>query len=321
MAVQAGVMCPYCGGKRVRQITPGEFECVTPHPGGLVPPGAGDIHPMRPCAQRFQIATSTRTPLCTCGRESIGQCKDCGAPLCGLHGTESGEFLCGTCQEDRQARKFAREAEEEQGRRIGLIDFRELVNDARKRRESWAGGATTGNDGETDLAPGSGFEHHARVPFGRVWDLVAGAILTRSPPADIMVIDGRRVAELPERWPKRGGERRKRRFEARWNEAADKLAIAAWDLEASFSSGSGIADTYSRQETPMYFGSNGVLYVGAGSQTPLGTHAGGTTHHTPDSVPEVWHEKWGAWGTIDNCHEIATGFANLVVKHSLTIDR
>ncbi len=89
-------------------------------------------------------------------------------------------------------------------------------------------------------------------------------------------------------------------------------------MEASFSSGSGISDTYSRQESPMYFGSNSVLYVGAGSQTPGGTHTGGSTYHTPDSVPEVWREKWGAWGTIDNRHEISIGFANLMAKHSLT---
>jgi hypothetical protein len=91
-------------------------------------------------------------------------------------------------------------------------------------------------------------------------------------------------------------------------------------MEANFSSGGGVADTYSRSEIPLYLGSNAVLYVGAGSPTPGGTHTGGATHHTPDSVPEVWREKWGAWGTIDNRQEVATGFANLVAKHSLTID-
>ena len=69
----------------------------------------------------------------------------------------------------------------------------------------------------------------------------------------------------------------------------------------------------------MYFGSNAVLYVGAGSRTPGGTHTGGSTYRTPDSVPGVWHEKWGAWGTIDNRHEISIGFANLIAKHSLAI--
>lgn len=135
-----------------------------------------------------------------------------------------------------------------------------------------------------------------------------------------MVVDDRRAAGLPERWPRRGGERKRRRARAKWNEAVDGLAIPAWDMEATFSRGSGVSDTYSREEIPMYFGSDGVLYVGAGEETPGGTHAGGSTYHTPDSVPEVWHEKWGAWGTIDNRHEITAGFANLVVKYGLDIE-
>lgn len=175
------------------------------------------------------------------------------------------------------------------------------------------GKVTARDQGKADSAA-------AKVPFGRVWDLVTEALLAQNPSADLMVVDDLRTAELPARWPKRGGERKRRRVEAKWNEAADKLAIPAWDMEATFSRGSGIADTYSRAEVPMYFGSNGVLYVGAGEQTPGGTNAGGSTFHTPDSVPEVWHEKWGAWGTIDNRHEVAAGFANLVVKHRLEID-
>ncbi len=296
-----GVICPHCGGKQIRQITPGEFECVTPHPAGLAPPWPGGFTPFRPCTHRFQIATATRTELCACGRESIGQCNQCGKRLCGLHGTEGGEFLCSVCQQQRQEQRFAREAEEERDRRAGLIDFRELVHKA--------GGTLNGDEDHSS----------AKVPFSRVWDRVAKAILELNPSADIMVVDDLRAAELPDRWPRRGGERKRRRVEAKWNEAADRLAISAWDMEASFSSGSGIADTYSRQESPMYFGSNAVLYVGAGGQTPGGTHAGGSTYHTPDSIPEVWHEKWGAWGTIDNRHEISIGFANLVAKHSLTI--
>jgi len=52
-----GAICPSCGGKQIRQVTPGEFECVTPLPGGLAPPVAGQIHPMRPCSHRFQVGT------------------------------------------------------------------------------------------------------------------------------------------------------------------------------------------------------------------------------------------------------------------------
>jgi hypothetical protein len=42
---------------------------------------------MRPCGHLFQIATDARTARCSCGRESIGRCVDCGQALCGLHGS------------------------------------------------------------------------------------------------------------------------------------------------------------------------------------------------------------------------------------------
>jgi hypothetical protein len=281
--VTAEVVCPYCRGRQVRQITPSEFECVTPHPAGLAPLGPGG--PMRPCTHRFQVATATKTVPCACGRESIGQCKDCGKSFCGLHATGGGEFLCAACQRARQEQRFVREAEEERDRESGLVAFQ-----------------------------------GAKVSFARLWDLATQAMLALNPPADVMVVDARRSAELPERWPRRGGERKRRRAEAKWTEAADGLAIPAWAMEANFSRGSGVADTYSRSEIPLYLGGNAMLYVGAGSQTPGGTYTGGATHHTPDSVPEVWHEKWGAWGTIDNRQEVASGFANLATKHSLTID-
>jgi len=257
--------------------------------------------PMRPCTHRFQVATGTRTALCFCGRESIGACRGCGQRLCGLHGSGNSEFLCAECTRQRQAQRHRREAEEDRDRQIGLIPFRELVAAA-------AGDRSAASQAGTD-----------KVPFDRVWEQVAQAILSRNPPPDLTVVDDRRSDELPERWPRRGGERKKRRYEARWNEAADALAIPAWDMEATFSSGSGIADTYSRVETPMYFGSNGLLYVGSGSQTPGGTHSGDRTFHTPSSIPEVWREQWGAWGTIDNRREVAVGFANLVVKHDLEV--
>lgn len=196
-----------------------------------------------------------------------------------------------------------REAEEDRDRLAGLIPFRELIEEAEGQQRP-AGQALPAD----------------KLPFDRVWDQVTQAILRRNPPPDLMIVDAHRADELPERWPRRGGERKKRRYEAQWNEAADALAIPAWDMEATFSSGSGIADTYSRNETPMYFGSNGVLSVGAGSKTPGGTHEGGWTHQSPASIPEVWHEKWGAWGVIDNRREVAVGFANLVTKYGLEID-
>lgn len=295
-----GIECPHCGGRQLLQITPSEFECVTPHPDRLAP-GPGGFMPMRPCTHRFQVATGTQTPLCFCGRESIGTCQGCEQRLCGLHGSGDSAFLCAECTRQREAERFTREAAEERDRQAGLIPFRKLLTAA-------AGDHNAASEAGTD-----------KVHFDRIWEQVAQAILSGGCPPDLMMVDDRRSDQLPERWPKRGGERKKQRYEARWNEAADALAIPAWDMEATFSSGSGIADTYSRLETPMYFGSNGLLYVGRGSQTPAGTHSGGRTYPTPSSIPEIWEEKWGAWGTIDNRREVAVGFANLVVKHGLEI--
>lgn len=197
------------------------------------------------------------------------------------------------------------ELRDEDERRAGLVDFGKILGLAEVR----AHGASDWD-----------FRDNEKLPFARVWDALTSTMDAHSPAGDITVIDDRRAAELPERWARRGGERKKRRVEAKWSEVADRLAIPAWDMEATFSVGAGMADTYSRMEIPMYMGSNGVLYVGAGDPTPAGTHPGGSTFHTPDAIPEVWREQWGAWATIDNRHEVTVGFANLIVEHSLTID-
>jgi hypothetical protein len=197
------------------------------------------------------------------------------------------------------------EMKEDDERRAGLIDFGRILALAEVRAR-----------GASDCV----FRGEGKVHFALIWDAVTRGIGKLSPAAELMIVDDCRADELPERWPRGGGERMRKRVEAKWGDAADRLAIPAWDMEATFSEGSGIADTYSRLEIPMYLGANGVLYVGAGEQTPAGTRAGGSTFHTPDSLPEVWHEQWQARGTIDNRHEAAAGFANLVVKHSLMID-
>lgn len=101
--------CPQCGGSDLRQITPGFFECVSQVQVGAIPPG---VHGNReylpvpgPCGHRFQVGGgSGQAEPCACGRDSIGACRDCNRRLCGLHGTDGGEFLCAGCIGKRQDR-------------------------------------------------------------------------------------------------------------------------------------------------------------------------------------------------------------------------
>jgi uncharacterized Zn finger protein (UPF0148 family) len=64
-----------------------------------------------PCEQRFYAGGALASEPCACGRYSIGRCKDCGRPLCGDHGTQSGPFLCAACFTKRRA--LYRQKEEE----------------------------------------------------------------------------------------------------------------------------------------------------------------------------------------------------------------
>jgi hypothetical protein len=71
----------------------------------------GWLHGSRPCGHRFQAGPALATELCWCGRHSIGKCRDCNRPLCGLHGTAGGGLLCGNCVTARAERQHAEEAQ------------------------------------------------------------------------------------------------------------------------------------------------------------------------------------------------------------------
>lgn len=104
--------CPRCGGSEVRQITPGYFECQSFVLDGVIPPTPGNPAPTpahRVCGYRFQVS-SNPTELCACGRQSIGNCQDCARPLCGLHGTQAGLFLCAACVAARREREVRDQA-------------------------------------------------------------------------------------------------------------------------------------------------------------------------------------------------------------------
>lgn len=108
--------CPACGGTTLRPITPGFYLCESPIDASI-PPGGGNpdwIHGVRPCGHRFQLAVNDMSPQCSCGRQSIGRCQDCSKPLCGLHGTSGGDFLCSQCLKERRAEAIAKMKREQE---------------------------------------------------------------------------------------------------------------------------------------------------------------------------------------------------------------
>jgi hypothetical protein len=294
----------------LRQITPGSFECTQPVPLDGIPPGfpGNPLHAlnMRPCGTRFQVPTTRATEPCFCGRDSIGSCQDCGRRLCGLHGTDSGAFLCGDCQGRRRAAKREREAQITAEREAGLINFRALVPD----------GPADPNSPPVDDPATETF----RLP--QIWAAVSAALLTASPPSDRMILDDHRLEELPLRWPPTHNRQRKQQRElARWEDAVDRLAIPAWDMEATFRRGGGVADTYSITEYAMYFGANGVLYCGPRRPTAAGTFAEWeVSYHSADTVPGAWRPEWGVGDPYYGDREVAKGFASLVARHDLQVD-
>lgn len=281
-------ICPHCGGRQIRQITPSEFECVTPLPTGLAPPEAQLCPPMRPCGHRFQIPAAARTAPCSCGLESIGRCADCRRPLCGLGGAES---LCEDCRMDRVVQKQVREAEMVRDHELGLVDV----------------GASLGSA-----------DPRGRVPLRDVWIAVTAEIRAKEPPADIMVLDDRRLDQLPSRWPPSGGWMRERKL-AKWNAEVDRLAVPAWDTKATLQSGSGVSDTFSVDHHPLYLGSNDVLYCGPARPTPSGTLAEWkASYQSANDVPGVWSAKWLPYGTYFPRQEVAKALADLVATHGLS---
>jgi hypothetical protein len=114
-----GLTCPSCGGRVVRPVGGGWFQCV----GALVVaryPGQDNVpHPhVLPvaCAHRFYVGAGQGAITCErggCGLDSIGACPKCGKRLCYQHyGTP-----CDLCQQDAEfdadkRRKLARADEQ-----------------------------------------------------------------------------------------------------------------------------------------------------------------------------------------------------------------
>jgi hypothetical protein len=125
------MFCPECGGSQVRQVGPGRFQCDSLVLVDVVPPevtGYGPVPQHRVCGHRFKMGTlDTSSEACGfCTRLSMGTCGDCGRPLCHVHGTSRGAFLCQPCVRTR----LAAEKREEERRREVVQKERAEVNAA-----------------------------------------------------------------------------------------------------------------------------------------------------------------------------------------------
>ncbi len=159
-----------------------------------------------------------------------------------------------------------------------------------------------------------------RVSLGDLWFAVSAAVSTKGPPADVMVLDDRRLDELPSRWPRSGGWMQERRL-AKWNDAVDRLAVPAWDTKGTLRSPGGIADTFSIDHHALYLGDNDCLYCGPARPTPNGTYAEWqASYGSADDVPGLWSAKWMPYGTYYPRQEIADALASLVAIHNLNLN-
>lgn len=127
------VACPSCNGTTREPIAPGFWQCTTlvwrdatswgPAPG--TPPQLGIMGPVPgavqgPCGTQYHEATGREKGgvatqgTCACGIFAIGQCGQCGRPVCGVHGKLFAGRL--TCVEDIQAANLRSKQEAEAAR-------------------------------------------------------------------------------------------------------------------------------------------------------------------------------------------------------------
>ena len=129
--------CPSCGGTERTAIAPGYFECTTPGITtwvDMVPDGRGGARPLeqsstQPCGERYQegVPPMAHGDTCECGTFAIGNCQECGTPVCGDHsGLFGGRRLCAR---DNERLRAAR-AEEIRRQQIDVPTFLKLAAEA-----------------------------------------------------------------------------------------------------------------------------------------------------------------------------------------------
>lgn len=121
--------CPVCGGSERTPLAPGYYQCAnkievrTPGPGAANPNlGPPFLVSFESCGHTYQEGTALLTPKCECGMFSVGECHQCGRPVCGNDGGRlSGRFLCVTCssaERAAEAEEVARQANEDAERKL-----------------------------------------------------------------------------------------------------------------------------------------------------------------------------------------------------------
>lgn len=172
--------CPKCGGEQVQTVDAQLVECISPVQSGLMtsPSGGLPVPTFQACGHRFQIgaATQSDTSCAFCGRVRLGNCEQCGQPICHTHGTSGDQFFCTRCWDqlsgaaDQRARQATLEQEREQAAAAfdrcttaeELIDFFEQHDDTNRYpaavdsariRQAWSTIAASGTIAPThDLA-------------------------------------------------------------------------------------------------------------------------------------------------------------------------
>lgn len=120
--------CPTCGGTAYVLVSPGVAMCtgIVIRQTGLHPSGAfGPTTAPIACETRYQVPNAS-APLCECSMQSVGQCADCGTPICLDHLYRFGGKVL--CRSDYEQRRQAAAQAKEQAVQDALERLRNLAS-------------------------------------------------------------------------------------------------------------------------------------------------------------------------------------------------
>lgn len=132
--------CPRCGGIERRILTPNFFECTSQVLTGVVPRSPQgnptEIPVYGVCGHQYQegAAAASGGTKCSCGIFAVGECAQCGEPLCGQHGAHyyGGEFLC---YEHGSAAKRREAEDREKAAQAASLRSRQELDEAKEAVE------------------------------------------------------------------------------------------------------------------------------------------------------------------------------------------